>query len=182
MNLLSGLKQIEGALSLACDKAQILKIKLEDLVFRAQRISSAMKTLTTHHDPMYGHDLQRYRREILSFREDLSTLSSQLNSLSEKAVPEEKSLQFAQSVLRRAMLLGQSLRSLYDSALLAHQHIRAADLKVEAWYLAQEIEGMQSLSHGLPAMANKIVISTSGGGSPNDLPSSGNTTSTQPPK
>ncbi len=161
MNLLSGLKQIEGATSLACDKVQSLKIKLEDLDFRAQRIASAMKNSTTHHDPMFGHDLQRYRREILAFREELSVLSAQLATLSSLAQPDEKALACAQSVLRRSMQLGQNLRTLHDNALLAHQHIRAADLKVEAWYLAQVIEEMQSLSHGLPTVANKIVIATS---------------------
>ena len=161
MNFLTGLKQIEGATSLACDKVQILKVKLEDLLFRAQRIASAIKNSTAHPDPMFGHDLQRYRREILTFREELSGLSSQLGTLSGLAFPDEPSLACAQSVLRRSMHLGQNLRSLHDNALLAHQHIRAADLKVEAWYLAQEIEEMQSLSHGLPAVANKIVIATS---------------------
>jgi hypothetical protein len=45
-------------------------------------------------------------------------------------------------------------------SLIAHQHIRAADWKIEAWYLAQEIEEMVMKGQGLPTVANKIVIAT----------------------
>jgi hypothetical protein len=161
METLSGLKQIEGTLSLTCDKVNALKAKLEDLLFRAQRIANAQKNGMPNNDSMYGYDLQKYRREIRTFSTDLSGLPVLLGSIASSAVPDERAAKFASSVMRLSGRLAQAMRALHDLSLLAHQHIRAADLKIEAWYLAQEIEEMVMRGQGLPTVANKIVMATS---------------------
>lgn len=160
METLSGLKQIEGTLSITGDKVNALKAKLEDLLFRAQRISNAQKNGLPNNDTMYGYDLQKFRREVRSFGTEMSGLPVLLGSIASGATPDDHAAKFAASVMRLTTRLAQSLRALHDLSLLAHQHIRAADLKIEAWYLAQEVEEMVMRGQGLPTVANKIVMAT----------------------
>jgi len=155
------LKQIESQLSITCDRVTNLKAKLEDLLFRAQRISAAAKNGMPNNDMMFGYDLQHFRRDVRGFTGELTSLPTVLGSIERTASYDLKAAKFAQSVMRLSMRLSQSLRSLHDMALLAHQHIRTADHKIEAWYLAQDVEEMVMRGQGMPTSANKIVILTS---------------------
>lgn len=166
METLSGLKQIEGTLAITGDKVNALKAKLEDLLFRAQRIANAQKNGLPNNDTMYGYDLQKFRREVRTFSTEMSGLPVLLGSIASSAAPDDKAAKFASSVMRLCTRLAQSLRSLHDLSLLAHQHIRAADLKIEAWYLAQEVEEMVMRGQGLPTVANKIVMATAPAAAP----------------
>ena len=67
MDLAPGLKQLEGTLGLTADRINTVKAKLEDLLFRAQRISAAAKNNMKDNDSMYGYDLQNFRRDLRSF-------------------------------------------------------------------------------------------------------------------
>lgn len=160
MEALSGLKQMEGTLSLTCDKVNAMKAKLEDLLFRAQRIANAQKNGMANNDTMFGYDLQRFRREVRTFGTEISGLPVLLSSIAANAAPDPMAAKFASTVMRLATRLAQAMRSLHDMSLLAHQHIRSADLKIEAWYLAQEMEEMVMRGQGLPTVANKIVMAT----------------------
>lgn len=161
METLQALKQMEGTLAMTGDKVSALKGKLEDLLFRAQRISNAQKNNLPNNDTMYGYDLQRFRREIRTFGTEMSGIPVVLGAIERTAAPDDKAAKFANDVMRLCMRLTQNLRALHDLSLLAHQHIRAADLKVEAWYLAQEVEEMVMRGQGLPTVANKIVMACS---------------------
>ena len=161
MDILPGLKQLEGQFSLVGDRVIALKGKLEDLLFRAQRIANAQKTNMPNPDTMFGYDLQHFRRDIRTFSTEITSLPVVLGSLERSATYDERALKFAQSVLRLSMRISQSLRALHDTAILAHQHIRSADHKVEAWYVAQDIEQLVMKGQGLPTSANKIVIACS---------------------
>lgn len=161
METTAALKQIEGQLSIVGDKVTALKGKLEDLLFRAQRIAAAQKNNMSSTDSMFGYDLQNYRRGVRTFSMEISGLPVLLGSIERTATYDPKAMKFASSVMRLTMRLSQSLRALHDTAILAHQHIRAADHKIEAWYVAQEIEELVMRAQGLPTSANKIVINTS---------------------
>ena len=161
METTAGLKQLEGQLSVTCDRLTTLKAKLEDLLFRAQRIAAAQKNNMPNSDTMFGYDLQHFRRDVRAYSQELTMLPALLGSLERGAVYDEGAVKWAQSVMRLATRLSQSLRALHDMALLAHQHIRAADLKVEAWYVAQEVEELVNRGQSLPTTANKVVIAVS---------------------
>jgi nucleotide-binding universal stress UspA family protein len=161
METTSGLKQMEGQLSMLADRVTMIKAKLEDLLFRAQRIANAQKNNMTHNDTMFGYDLQHFRRDIRTFGMEISALPSVLGAIERTATYDEKAAKFAQSVMRLASRAAQSLKALHDTACLAHQHIRNAEHKIEAWYIAQEIEEMAQKGQALPSSANKIVIATS---------------------
>lgn len=161
MELGSRLKEAASQLSVMADRVVAVKAKLEDLLFRAQRLSSSAKNNIPNSDAMYGYDLQNFRRSLRTFSEEIAGLPILLGLLERQAVYDEQALQFAQSMMRVASRMAQALQTLHDTALLAHQHIRASDHKVEAWSIAQEIEAMAQKGQGLPLLANKIVIITS---------------------
>jgi hypothetical protein len=161
MEQVSSLKQMESQLSITCDKVITIKAKMEDFLFRAQRIASNMKNGMGNNDMMFGYDLQGFRRVIRAFSQELSGLPGLMGSIERSAAYDDKAAKYAQSVMRLSMRLSQSLRALHDTSLLAHQHIRTADHKIEAWYLAQDVEELVMRGQGLPTSANKIVIATS---------------------
>jgi hypothetical protein len=160
MEILAGLKQMESTLSMVCDHTSATKAKLDDLLFRAQRIAANQKAGMGVTDTMFGYDLQGFRRSIRVFSGEISGLPVVFGSLERSAVYDEKASKFATAVARLAMRLSSLLRGLHDTSLLAHQHIRTADHKIEAFYLANEIEELVMRGQGLPTVANKIVIIT----------------------
>jgi hypothetical protein len=161
MDTLPALKQMEGTLSVTGDRAHGLQAKIEDLMFRAQRISAAAKNNMPNNDTMFGYDLQHVRRSVRAFAQEMTSLPTLMGSIERTAVYDEKAVKFASGVMRLCTRLAQIMKTLHDSSLIAHQHIRANDHKIEAWYLAQEVEELVQKAQGLPATANKIVIAVS---------------------
>lgn len=161
MDTLPALKQMEGQLSITGDRANALKAKIEDLMFRAQRISAAAKNNMPSTDTMFGYDLQHVRRDVRSYSQELTAIPTVMGSIERTAVYDEKAVKFASGVMRLCTRLSQIMKSLHDCTLIAHQHIRANDHKIEAWYLAQEVEELAQKAQSLPATANKIVIACS---------------------
>lgn len=161
MEQLSGLKQMESALSLLSDRVAMLQGKLEDLVFRAQRIANALKNNLKVQDSMFGYDLQNFRREIQRFSNEVGGLPNTLAGMERAASFQDEAVKNAQSVMRLSERLSKALKTLHDQALIAHQHIRQSDHKIEAWYLVQEVEEMAQKSQALPTLANKVVIKVS---------------------
>lgn len=158
MDLVPGLKQIEGQLGSTADRITAVKSKLEDLLFRAQKISSAAKNGMKDNDTMYGYDLQNFRRDLRTFGMDLAGLPGLLAGLERSAEYDANAGKFATGVMRASSRVANAMKVLHDMSLLAHQHIRTNDHKILAWYIAQEIEEMGQKCMGLPATANKIVI------------------------
>lgn len=160
MDLVPGLKQLEGTLNLTGDRINVVKAKLEDLLFRAQKIAAAAKNNMKDNDTMYGYDLQNFRRDLRTFGMDLTALPGLLASMERVAEYDLNAAKFATGVMRASSRVANAMKTLLDMSLLAHQHIRQNDHKILAWYIAQEIEEMGQKCMGLPATANKIVILT----------------------
>lgn len=161
MEIVAGLKQVDGQLSLMADRVTVVSAKLEDLLYRAQRISAAIKNGTISTDTMYGYDLQNFRQSLRKFAMDLGTLPPMLGSMERQATYNLDAVKYAQSVMRNTSRMAQALKALHDMSLLAHQHIRAADHKIEAWNISKEIEEMALQMQGLPMSANRILIASS---------------------
>ena len=158
MDLVPGLKQLEGTLGITADRVSVVKAKLEDLLFRAQKIAAAARNNMGNNDTMYGWDLQNFRRDLRTFGMDLTTLPGLLAGLERTAAYDPNAVKFATGVMRSAARVANSMKTLHEISMLAHQHIKLNDHKILAWYVAQEIEEMSQKCLGLPAVANKIVI------------------------
>ena len=152
------LRQSESALSIISDRVSVLSSRLEDLLFRAQRIAHALKKGQKVQDMMFGYDLQNYRRDLRLFANELGALGPALGRIERIACFSEEDFQWAQAVMRLSERLHKAVAALREQALLAHQHIRSSEHKVEAWYLVQEVEALVALAQSLPSVANRIVI------------------------
>ena len=161
MEQLSALKQLENRLALVANKVGNFQSKLEDLIFRAQRLASATKNNVKQPDMMFGNDLQVFRRDVRSFGNELESLPASLSEVERSAGYELKAVSHAQAVMRLSFRVSKALRDLHDHALLAHQHLREADHRVEAWYLVQEAEMLSQRAQSLPTIANKVVLRVS---------------------
>ncbi len=167
MEQTSAFKQAEGNLSMLKDRISKHQARLEDLVFRAQRIATAIKNGAKVTDAMFESDLQSFRREVRSFSNEISSLPAVIGSLERAATYDAAALNSAQALMRLCDQIAKALRSLHEHALIAHQHIREADYKVVAWYVVQELEQMAQKAQSLPATANKIIMKV---GTPAEIP------------
>lgn len=170
----SALKMAESSMTLAADRVSALGGKLEDLFFRAQRLASAEKNGIKSNDSMFGADLQNFRRDIRNFKAEAESLPAMLSNIERTAVYDEESTKAAQSLARICARVSKALKALSDQAYLAHGHIRAADHKIEAWYLCQELEEMASKGQTIPTICNKLILKVSDpketGATPNPPP------------
>ncbi|UPT72418.1 MAG: hypothetical protein M0D55_10510 [Elusimicrobiota bacterium] len=87
MDLVPGLKQLEGTLSLTADRIGVVKAKMEDILFRAQKIASAAKNNMKDTDSMFGWDLNNYRRDLRTFGMELAALPTALGSMEKPRRP-----------------------------------------------------------------------------------------------
>lgn len=156
MESASGLKQAEGKISLTADKVAAYEARLEDLAFRAQRIASAAQNGRKTTDSNFGYELQNFRKEMRHFRQDIESLPASLSTL-ERGTFSPEDEKAAQSLARSAIRLVKGLTTLHERSLLAHQHIRAAEYKMDAWYLSQELEEMKQKAQSLPEHAARII-------------------------
>jgi hypothetical protein len=104
METISACKQMESTLSITCDKVNTLKSKLEDLLFRAQRISAAQKNNMPNSDTMYGYDLQKFRRDIRTFSTEISGKRSGIENSSNEP-PTSTPMKSPNATLKSALFL-----------------------------------------------------------------------------
>jgi hypothetical protein len=161
METQQALKQLEGQLSISSDHVRALSGRLEELLFRAQAIATALKNNVKSSDSMFTYDLQLFRRDVRAFNNEVGGMAGVLSSVERAAQADESLLMRAHSVMRLCDRLHKALAALSDQCLLVNQHIRSAEHKVEAWYLSQEIEALVQSTQGLPSLANKIVLALS---------------------
>jgi len=167
----NALKHVESVLSLTADRAAVLQSKLEEIFFRAQRLSNAMKNGTKNSDYMFGYDLQHFRNEVRAFGIELSAIPNMIGSLDRGAAYEEAAVTRARAVMHLTERLSRGLHAFQDMALLAQAHIREAEHKIEAWHMVQDVEQMVQKARPLPMMVNKVLIKISTPEGKGDAPS-----------
>lgn len=162
MEQANALKQVESKLSLAAERVSVFQAKLEDLVFRAQKIARQIDGKQKVTDTMFGYELQSFRRDMRGFGLEVSALPSLLSSIEREAHPDPACDKSAEALSRIAQRVLKALIALHEHSLLAHTHIRAADYKIEAWYICQELDEMKQRAQALPEHATRLlrIIST----------------------
>ena len=158
MEMGRALRQVEGSLGILCDRISVQSARLDELLFRAQRIAMNVKNGHKNPDMMFGSDLQHFRQEVRRFGFDVAAVPNQVGAIERSAVYDESSVKAAQSLMRVCERLNRDVKALHGKALLAHQHMREAEYKIEAWYLVQDIEEMVQRAQSLPNIANRVVL------------------------
>ncbi|MDD5628732.1 MAG: hypothetical protein PHU21_06685 [Elusimicrobia bacterium] len=152
------IKDAQDALSRASERGRALSGKLEDLVFRAQRIARAIKNGTQVPDSMFGRDLKEFRLDIRSYGTELSGLPNVLTGVAQSARLDPGAKAPAQAISQLSQQIHENLLALEDQGQLASQHIRGAEYKSEMGYLYAEIHGLLVRAQDLPSIADQIVL------------------------
>lgn len=158
MDIHNAFKQAESRLTLVGDRTTTMHAKLEDLLFRAQKISAAAKNKVKSTDNMFGYDLQHFRRDLRSYAMEVVSLPTVLSAIERDCEPNPSMDKAAQALSRLAGRIQKQIGTLHTTALMAHQHMREAEHKVEGWYITQEVEELVQKTQGLPTVAQRIVL------------------------
>ncbi|MFA6316186.1 MAG: hypothetical protein WC943_02120 [Elusimicrobiota bacterium] len=176
-SIVQSLHTLETSLTMLGSRASTFQGKLEDLLFRAQKMAQKAKNNLPETDTMYSYDVQHLRHQLRDLSNQVETLPTAVGELERIAVPDAATNGPAQSVSRLATTLGRSLALLHEHALLAAQHIRSAEHKVEAWYLVQETEQMSEKAKATAGVTQRLALKTA----PAPAPASPAPAPVQPP-
>ena len=115
------------------DRCGVFHGRIEDLMFRAQRIASALKMNAGGKDPDFESDLKLFRNDLKKFRFEVEEALSAVRALSEEGY---------KSFNSRLIGLHGRFNGLADYVALAHQRMPMPDSRLEAWYCLREVSEM----------------------------------------
>lgn len=122
------------------DKAGLLQSRMEDLHFRAIRISNALKNKQKSRDALFGEDLALMRRAVRTFSQECSSLPGLMDWLEREAHYDPELAGSARALLSIVSTLQKSMTAFCEQSRMLHQYVHDSDMKMEAWYMVQDIE------------------------------------------
>ncbi|MBI5622652.1 MAG: hypothetical protein HY924_02610 [Elusimicrobia bacterium] len=143
------------------DKVQSMVSHAEDLLFRAQRWSNAIKNHTGHKDTLFADDTQLLRRHVRSFIQDASALPGLIEWLDRECHydADSRALDKARSLLKVTSQFEKDLAGLNEQLRHLHHFTPETDLKVEVWYMVQDVEVLHDKCKGYPFFVSSRVMS-----------------------
>ncbi|MBI5881856.1 MAG: hypothetical protein HZB91_01940 [Elusimicrobia bacterium] len=142
------------------DKVQAMQARAEDLNFRGQRWANSIKNRTTYRDAMFPDDLQLLRRHVRSFGQDASALPGLVEWLERESCysKDPRTFEKARSLLKVATQFEKDLAGLCDQLRHLHHCTPETDLKVEVWYMVQDIEVLHDKCKGYPFLISSRIM------------------------
>ena len=151
------------------DRVGLLQTRMEDLLFRAQRVSNAIRNNQKMRDGLFADDLQTARRAIRSFLQDASAIPGLLDWLDRETSYSPLLLIRARSLLSLATRFQKETSNLTETARMLHNSIIKPEDKIDAWYVTQELETGAQKFQGFPFLISSRIVSklsTPAGGAP----------------
>lgn len=167
MELNSTVLLVEDRIHKVSDHLKFLQVKMEDYVFRAQRLVTAIKAGIPIKDKGFGEDMLILRKELITFGADVIDLPNMIGRLEMDARYEADELKrfqqvnMVQVVHRETMGLQKEMQNLSGTAGLLHQHARQTPFVQESMYIGIEIEKMVERTDRLPMRVHKAVLALS---------------------
>lgn len=142
------------------DKTSSMTARAEDLLFRAQRWANAVRNKTSYRDSMFHDDLQLLRRGARTFVQECSVLPPLMDWLDRdlRYDPDPRGLERVRSLLKLATQFERDLAGLNDTNRHLHHFVPLPELKVEAWYMVQEIEVLYDKVKGYPFFVSSRLM------------------------
>ncbi|MBI4678250.1 MAG: hypothetical protein HY748_11775 [Elusimicrobia bacterium] len=142
------------------DKVQGMTARAEDLLFRAQRWANAVKNKTAYKDNLFADDLQILRRHVRSFIQDSTSLAGLMEWIDRECHfdPDTRALDKARSLLKMVSQFEKDLANLNEQLRHLHHLVPETDLKVEAWYMVQDVEVLYDKAKGYPFLISSRVM------------------------
>ncbi|MBI5624746.1 MAG: hypothetical protein HY924_13285 [Elusimicrobia bacterium] len=146
------------------DKVTSMQARSEDLLFRAQRWANAIRNKTSYRDHMFQDDLQLLRRAVRTFIQECGSLPSLMDWLERdlEYTPDPRALERVRSLLKIATQFEKDISNFNDINRHLHHFVPLPELKVEVWYLVQEIEVIYDKVKGYPFfIAARLMLKVS---------------------
>ncbi|MDD5629870.1 MAG: hypothetical protein PHU21_12445 [Elusimicrobia bacterium] len=155
------LKQAMQVLDEFTNKLKATCARCEDIQSRAHRLEAWYKNQTNLKirppDRDFPDDLKILRRDIKTIIRDFDFVPAWLAKLERTAVPQPDIEDVAIKLTRTASGFQQAVLTLLAPVQMTYNHLRVAEVKIDAWFLAQEIEAWGKETVGIPLRTHKIL-------------------------
>lgn len=135
-------KLLEEKFTEFSDKISGLQGRLEDLLFRAQRLANALKRNQGAQDILFKDDLELLRRATRTFVNDATILPEMVEWLDREAHFDPDDVAPIRTLLAQASQVQKDMAGLCEQCRMLHQFIPEAELRIQAWYMVQDLEGI----------------------------------------
>jgi len=137
-------KQVLQTLDEFTNKIKATHSRCEDVQARAHKLETWFKNQTSTRavppDRVFPDDLKLLRRDIKRLIQEFNFVPGWLAKIERATVPQPEITDLAVKLTRSASMFQQVVMTLLAPIQIAHNHLKVAEWKIDAWFLAQEIE------------------------------------------
>ena len=124
------------------DRCGALHGRLEDLLFRAQRIALAEKRERKNPDHFFHEDLIIFRNDVRESRQEIGELAAEAAAVASSLLQNHGNRKRLEIVSILARQIHASLASLSEYASLAYQRMPERADRIQSWYCLGDINEM----------------------------------------
>ena len=157
-------KQVLQTLDEFTNKIKATHSRCEDVQARAHKLETWFKNQTSTRaippDRVFPDDLKLLRRDIKRLIQEFNFVPGWLAKIERATVPQPEITDLAVKLTRSASMFQQVVMTLLAPIQIAHNHLKVAEWKIDAWFLAQEIEAWGKETVAVPLRCHKILLKT----------------------
>ena len=158
-------KQAAQVIEELSTKLKTLLARLEDIHFRSTRLATWWKNQTNAKavppDRTFPDDLKLLHRDIKRFFRECDYIPTFFAKMERGCVYDPSVEESAVKLYRLSSQAQKEVLALLPPIQLAHQQIRPPDVKIDAWFMAQEVESFAKEFVSIPLHCSKIVLKIS---------------------
>ncbi|MBI5239832.1 MAG: hypothetical protein HY926_05120 [Elusimicrobia bacterium] len=155
-------KQIVQTVDEFTNKIKATHGRFEDIQYRAHRLETWFKNRTSTRavppDRIFPDDLKLLRRDVKRIIQDFAYLPLWLAKIERYTRPQPELTDLAVKLTRSASQFQQVVLTLLAPIQIAHNHLKVAEWKIDAWFLAQEIEAWAKETVAVPLRCHNILL------------------------
>ena len=156
------IKRILQTLDEFTGKVKVIYARCEDIQFRAQRLENWFKNQTNPRarppDRPFPDDLKVLRREIKHIIQEFDYVPLWLAKAERATVAQPDALDLATRLSRSASAFQQVVMGLLAPLQVTYNHLKVAEWKIDAWFLAQEVEAWGKEVVQVPLRCHTILL------------------------
>jgi hypothetical protein len=155
-------KQVLQTLDEFTSKIKATHSRCEDIQARAHKLETWFKNQTNARavppDRVFPDDLKLLRRDVKRLIQEFNFVPGWLAKVERATAPQPDITDLAVKLTRSASQFQQVVMTLLSPIQIAHNHLKVAEWKIDAWFLAQEIEAWGKETVAIPLRCHKILL------------------------
>ncbi|MCX5794729.1 MAG: hypothetical protein NTY77_04455 [Elusimicrobia bacterium] len=156
------LQQAQQTLDDFTTKLKATHARCDEIQARAQRLEAWYKNQTSLKvrppDRDFPDDLKLLRRDIKTIIRDFEFVPAWLAKVERTTEVQPDAVDAAIKVSRSGSQFQQEVLTLLAPIQMTYNHIKIAEIKIDAWFLAQEIEAWAKETVAIPLRVHKILL------------------------